>query len=158
MESLTYLKQLRVSSKSLRFVVPHVRRIQPQKALEILMYSPKKESRFLYKAINSAIHNAVQTLKVSPDVLQFKLFTVEQGRPLKRYRPGARGGVRPVKKKFSHIKIILVAKQEQPTKKVKENKEVENVVKVKKQTKPKISKQQGKKIDKKDKEIKTETN
>jgi large subunit ribosomal protein L22 len=81
-------------------------------ATNVLYYSPKRSARIFYKAIKSAINNAKQTLKVSDDLLQFKLFTVEEGQKLKRYLPGSRGNVKPVKKRYSHIKIVLTAQAE----------------------------------------------
>ena len=72
---------------------------------------PKKGRAGFYKAIKSAIDNAKYALKVSDDLLEFKLFTVEQGNALKRFRPGGRGTAKPYKKKYSHIKIVLTVKQ-----------------------------------------------
>jgi large subunit ribosomal protein L22 len=80
----------------------------PQKALDYLMYAPHKQGKIYYKAIHSAIANATNTLKVTPDVLEFKLFTIEEGHVIRRYQSGSRGTVKPVKRRLAHIKIILV--------------------------------------------------
>ena len=105
----------------MRMVLDTIKKLEPNAALDYLMYSPTKEAKIYYKAIHSAISNAKQTLKVQADVLQFKLFTVEEGRALRRYKSGARGSVRPIKRRYSHIKIILV---ENPTQKVETKKAV----------------------------------
>jgi len=111
MEATAYFKNLHISAKKLRFILPEIKKMSPSESLIRLFYSPKKGARVFYKAIKSAIDNAKYTLKVSDDLLEFKLFTVEQGNALKRFRPGGRGTAKPYKKKYSHIKIVLTVKQ-----------------------------------------------
>lgn len=126
MESLTYFHNIKVSPKKLRFLLPAIKKHRPAEALEFLMYSPQKTGKIFYKAIQSAIANAKNTLKVNDDVLKFKLFTVEEGQKLKRYQPNARGTARPILKRFSHIKIILTAEEKLSSKKVDETKKPAN--------------------------------
>lgn len=105
-----YIKNVKLSPKKLRFLLDDVRKLSPARALAHLLYTQKKGARILYKAISSAIHNAKSTLKISDDLLQFKLLTIEEGQKLKRYRSGGRGTMKPFVRKFSHIKIILTAR------------------------------------------------
>ena len=121
MESLTYLRNIKLAPKKMRMVLDTIKKLEPNAALDYLMYTPTKEAKIYYKAIHSAISNAKLTLKVNADVLQFKLFTVEEGRALRRYKSGARGSVRPIKRRYSHIKIILI---ENPNQKVETKKVV----------------------------------
>lgn len=107
MEATAYFKNIHISPKKLRFLLPEVKKMTPVESLEHLYYAPQKGARIFYKAIKSAVDNAKYTLKVDENLLKFKLFTVEQGNVLKRYRPGGRGTAKPYKKKFSHIKIVL---------------------------------------------------
>jgi large subunit ribosomal protein L22 len=79
----------------------------PVTALDYLYYGKQKATQVLYQAVKSAISNAKQTLKVEDNLLKFKVFTIEQGQKLKRFRPGGRGTPKPILKKKSHIKIIL---------------------------------------------------
>jgi len=111
MESKTYLKNLQISPKKLRFYLAAVKKMKPAESLTFLYYGKQKATQILHKAISSAISNAKQTLKVDADLLNFKLLTIEQGKILKRFRPGSRGNVRPIKRKMSHIKIILESKE-----------------------------------------------
>lgn len=110
MESITYLKNIRISPKKLRFFADSVKRMSPTAAVESLLYSPNKPARIFYKSIKSAINNAKQTLKVGDDLLQFKTLTIEEGQKMKRYRPAGRGTANTIRKRFSHIKIILTSK------------------------------------------------
>lgn len=107
MEVKAYIKNLDISPKKLRFVAEEVRKLSPQEAMEKLFYSPKRAAKILRKAIKSAVDNAVNTFKLKPDLLKFKLLAIEQGSSLKRYRPGGRGTIKPYKRRRSHIKIIL---------------------------------------------------
>ncbi len=108
MESLTYLKDIKETPKKLRLYLNLIKKMSPAEALDYLMYAPHKQGKIYFKALHSAISNATNTLKVSPDVLKFKLFTIEEGHVIKRYQSGSRGTVKPIKRRFSHIKIILV--------------------------------------------------
>jgi len=110
-ESKTYLKNINISPKKLRFYLKSVKKMSPLMAMEHLFYGQQRATKVLYQAIKSAISNAKITLKVSENLLKFKLFTIEEGLKLKRYRPGSRGTPKPIVKRRSHIKIILVAKK-----------------------------------------------
>lgn len=142
MESKTYLKNIQISPKKLRFYLQAVKKMSPSQSLDFLFYGKQKATQILYKAVQSAISNAKQALKVDADLLNFKLLTIEEGRTLKRYRPGARGNVRPIKRKMSHIKIILAAKEEakKTLPKVEETKKEDKKLKIEKTTaKAKVS-------------------
>ena len=109
MESLTYLKNLKITPKKLRLFLPVIKKMTPEQAVQSLMYSPEKSARVFYKGIQSAIANARQTLKVGDDLLKFKLLTVEEGQKLRRFKAGGRGTAKPIMRRYAHIKIILVA-------------------------------------------------
>lgn len=128
MESITYLKDIKITPKKLRMYLDVIKKLSPQQALDYLMYAPQKQGKIYYKAIHSAISNATNTLKVSPDVLQFKLFVIEEGRAIKRYLPGSRGTVKPIKRRFSHIKIVLVENKKSKAKVLKSSEKKESKV------------------------------
>jgi len=112
MEIKAYIKNLKISPKKLRLLLPEIKKIGPSKSLTYLFYSPKKPARIFYKAIKSAIDSAKSVFKINEDLLKFKLLTVEEGRKLKRYQPGGRGTMKPFMRLSSHIKIILEAKED----------------------------------------------
>lgn len=131
----------------MRFLLSAIKKMSPMNAVEYLLYSREKTGKIYYKAINSAISNAKLALKVPDNVLEFKVLTVEEGQKLKRYKAGARGTARPFVRRYSHIKIVLSAKDEQPViaptkeKKIKESKPKEVAAKpaVKKEGKSKVT-------------------
>ena len=148
MESLTYLKNVKMSPKKLRFLLRDIKKLGPVKAVDFLFYTPKKGARIFHTVLNSALANAKNVLKVDVNLLQFKLLTVEQGQKLKRFRAGGRGTPKPYRHEFSHIKIILTAKEEKPIPKKEEKKSVSEAKKVKavkKDLQPKVRSAAGKK-------------
>lgn len=149
MESRTYLKNLKVTPKKARFYLAAVKKMKPNESLKYLFYARSEATRILYKAIQSAVANATATLKVEADLLNFKLLTIEEGQVMKRYKPGARGNVQPIKKRTSHIKIILEAKDVVNVPAKIEKKETEKPVKAVKSAEPTKTKEL--KIDKKSK-------
>lgn len=151
MESITYQKNLKVSPKKLRMIRDNIFKMSPKEALDYLLYAPTKPAKTYYKVLNSAIQNAVNALKVQSDVLQFKLLTIEEGRKLNRYKAGSKGMAKPIVRRYSHIKIILVEKaqpkkvEKEETKPVKvEKKPAEKKATVKKAA-PKAEKKEVKK-------------
>jgi len=108
-ESRTYLKNIDISPKKLRFYLKSVKKLTPIAAMDHLYYGEQRATKILYQAVKSAINNAKNTLKVTEDLLKFKVFTIEEGLKLKRYRPGGRGTPKPIMKRKSHIKIILIS-------------------------------------------------
>ena len=123
MESLTYFKNLKITPKKMRFLLPEIKKYKPAQALEHLMYSPYRSGKIFYQVLHSAIANAKSSLKVSEDMLKFKVLTVEAGQALKRYLPNARGSVRPFKRRYCHVKMILTAAKQVQTPVKKEMKE-----------------------------------
>lgn len=114
-QSNTYQKNLKISPKKLRFYLASVKKMTPNESLKFLFYGKQKANAILYKSIKSAVDNAVLTLKTSPDLLRFKLLTIEEGYKLKRYKPGSRGNMKPIRRRMSHVKIILETRKVEET-------------------------------------------
>lgn len=138
MESLTYIKNVDLSAKKMRFMLDAIKKMKPAQALVHLYYTAKKPARIYYSAIKSAISNAKQALKTSEDLLEFKTFLIEEGKKIKRFRAGSKGIAKPIVRRFSHIKIILVAKQPVIVKQPEVKKEIKKEeAKPKEELKPK---------------------
>lgn len=155
MEVKAYIKNLKISPKKLRFLLPQIKEMSPREALDYLAYLPKKGAKIFYKAIKSALSNA-KNLNISEDRLKFKTFLVEEGIKLKRYRPGGKGMVKTIKRRYSHVKIILV--EDKKNKLITNNHEefkktinskVNKVIKEKEEAKDKLKLREKKKLVKK---------
>jgi len=120
MESITYSKNLKISPKKLRFLLPEIKKLKPVDVLDYLMYTPRKSAAIFYKVMKSALTDAKNFLKVDEKMLRFKHLSVEEGQKLKRFRPGGRGTTKPILRRFAHVKIILEAETPIVTKEIKQ--------------------------------------
>ncbi len=107
MEVNAKLRNLRVSSQKARTVVDLVRGKDVNEALKILAFMPQKTAFHLKKLIESAVANADQKKVVDVDSLYIKHVSVDMGPSLNRFRPRAQGRATPIRRKGSHINLIL---------------------------------------------------
>jgi large subunit ribosomal protein L22 len=119
MEKKFVFKNLPISPKKIRFLLPPLRKISPVGALDYLFYMPKKGAKILRKAIKSAIDAVKSSLKIEENKLKFKTLAVDEGRKLKRFRPGGRGTVKPIVRRFSHLTIVLTDEEKNEKKQLK---------------------------------------
>jgi len=121
MEAKASVTDVHSTPKKLRTLLMDIKKMTPVKAMDHLLYSPKKSANILYKVIKSAVDNAKATLQIDANLLEFKLLKVDQGHALRRYNPGSRGNAKPYRKQFSHINVVVGVKS------VKSVKPVESV-------------------------------
>jgi len=107
MEVSAKLRFLRMSPQKVRLVVDMVRGLPVDEAEHQLAFLQKRATQPVLKLLKSAIANAENNSKLSKDNLFIKKITVDQGPTLKRWRPRAFGRAAMIKKKSSHITIIL---------------------------------------------------
>lgn len=133
MEFKSEQKHILISPRKLRPIADVVKKMSPVKAVEVLPFIKKRGSEYLYKVVKSALANANQKL-VDINTLVFKEIQIGEGPRLKRGQPVSRGRWHPIKKRMSHIKVILatVKKEEPKVKTVKEVSKVKKEVKVEK--------------------------
>ncbi len=110
MEFTATQKFLIMSPKKIRLVVDMARKMTPREAVEKLPFSGKKAAEPFIKVVKSAIANA-KVKGVSEEGLMFKEIQVNEGPRLKRGRPVSRGMWHPIKKRMSHIRVVLVSKE-----------------------------------------------
>ena len=118
-------KFVHMSPRKLRLVAPLVKNMQPTKALEILPHVGKRAAEPLAKVIKTAIANA-KVKKLSEADLVFKEIQINEGPRLKRWRPGAKGRVKPYIKRMSHIRVVLETKEPEAIKKARKKIEAES--------------------------------
>ena len=84
-----------------------VRGKKVEDADRILTFTQKKAARIIKKVVKSAVANATQNPNVDENILYVKKIFVDQGPTLKRWRARAQGRVSPIKKRMSHITVVL---------------------------------------------------
>lgn len=107
MEVKASLKYARVGPRKARLVVDLVRGKDVNEALESLTFLNKKSALMVKKLIESAVANAEQKQVIDVDNLYVKTIWVDEGPHMKRYIPKAQGRAAEIRKKQSHINVVL---------------------------------------------------
>jgi len=110
MEVIAYEKYIRISPKKLRETSRKLAGMHPEKAIARLMFMSTKASRILSKVIKSALSNAVNTKKMDSTKLKIKSVEILKGSFFKRWNPVSRGTAHEIKKRTSHIKVVIEQK------------------------------------------------
>lgn len=107
METTASIKYMHISPKKIRELARAVVGLKTQFALDRLSLLTDKGSLLLSKAIKSAQANAVNNLKLQLDKLKIKTIETGKGPFLKRFNPVSRGMAHAIKKRTSHIKVVV---------------------------------------------------
>jgi len=110
MEAKAVLKYLRVSPRKARLVADLVRGKTAQYAMDALKFTNRAASAPIRKLIESAVANAENNHGLDADILWVKELTVDPGPTLKRFMPRAQGRAYMVRKRTSHVSVVLAEK------------------------------------------------
>ena len=105
MEVSATLKQAHISAQKARLVADQVRGLPVERALNILIFSPKKAAAMVRKVLESAIANAEHNEGADIDELKVSAIYVNEARTLKRFRARAKGRGTRILKRNSHITV-----------------------------------------------------
>ena len=101
------LKYARISSRKVKIVADLIRGKNIDEALAIVKYAPKASSVIIEKLLKSAIANAENNHNMTHEKLYVSEIFANQGPTLKRIRPAAKGSAVRIRKRTSHITIVL---------------------------------------------------
>ena len=107
MEARAIAKEVRTVPRKARLVIDLIRGKSVKEADVILKNLNKESARLIRKVLISATANAENNLNLNKDNLYVKEAFINEGRTLKRMRFGSRGHVEPIKKRTSHITIVV---------------------------------------------------
>jgi large subunit ribosomal protein L22 len=108
MEAKAIAKHVRISARKARLVADEVRGYEYKEALDILKFVNKKASELIINVLNSAVANALQSNpNQDPEKLFIKKIYVDDGPIMKRFRPRARGRASRIRKRLSHITVVV---------------------------------------------------
>lgn len=111
MEARAKLSYARISSRKVKIVIDLIRNKPVNVALGILKNTPKAASEILIKLLESAIANAENNNNMDVNNLYIAEIYANQGPTLKRIRPRAQGRAFRIRKRTSHITIVLKEKE-----------------------------------------------
>ncbi len=100
-------KHVRISSSKVGIVLDLIRGKSVAEAFAILMHTPKAASEVVAKLLKSAVANAENNQSLSADNLFVAETFATEGVTMKRYRPRAQGRATRIRKRTSHITVIL---------------------------------------------------
>jgi large subunit ribosomal protein L22 len=111
-ESIARVRHIRVTPQKARRVVALIKGKQAEEALAILKFAQQSASDPIYKLVESAIANARVKADQAGEYLDERdLFVknafVDEGTTLKRFQPRAQGRAFQIKKRTSHITVVL---------------------------------------------------
>lgn len=127
MEVKAIAKFVRISPRKMRLVAGLVRGQKIQEALNQLSVANKSAATPIKKVIDSAVANATHNFQLAADNLFIKEIRVDGGPVLKRWLPRAHGRATPLRKRMSHVSVILGEIKDSGLKEGKKSKIVEPI-------------------------------
>ncbi|GDX86406.1 MAG: 50S ribosomal protein L22 [Gemmatimonadetes bacterium] len=111
-ESRAIQRSARQSPYKMRLVIDQVRGKRVNEAFALLKFSPKHAAKQIEKVLKSAIANAEQAARgtntaLDVDDLVITKAIINEGPKLKRFMPAAMGRATPIKKRTSHVEIVV---------------------------------------------------
>src|SRR6476646_5989811 len=106
------MRGARQSPYKMRLVIDEIRGKSVNDALAYLAFSKKHAAVQIAKTLKSAVANCEQAARnagasLDVDDLVIKLAIINEGQPLKRFTPAAMGRATPIRKRTSHVEIVV---------------------------------------------------
>lgn len=147
MEVKAVAKNVRMSAKKVRLVADVIRGNSVNDALQQLMFVNKRAVGPVQKVLQSAVSNAKHNFSLDQDKLYIKEIKVDEAFTIKRWMPRAFGRATPIRKRNSHITVVVAEVGAPSTEKKEEKPEAKKEV-AKKETKKAAPKKEAKKSEK----------
>ncbi len=106
-------KYIRQSPYKVRRVLDLVRGLPVSEAEQILSFTQRRAAEPVAKVLRSAVANAEHNFALDADELVVAEAYADEGPTLKRYRPRARGRATRIRKRTSHITIVVADRSEE---------------------------------------------
>jgi len=113
MEARAIAKYIRIAPRKVRLLADMIRGKGVDEAINLLHFTPKHGSVPVEKVLRSAIANAMnkeEGSKLDPEDLFVSEIQVNEGPTMRRYKPGAMGRASTIRKRSSHIIVVVADK------------------------------------------------
>ena len=107
MEIKAYARYIRMSPRKVRLIVDAIRGKNVSVARAQLTFMKKAAAEPVLKLLESAVANAKHNHQIAADTLFVKAITADGGPVLKRFTPKAFGRATPIRKRTTHLSIVL---------------------------------------------------
>jgi large subunit ribosomal protein L22 len=116
MEAKAVARYVRQSPRKMRLVVDQIRGRSVNDAYAVLQFSAKKAAKSIEKTLRSAVANALyradeQGERLDVDELYVTQAYVDEGPTLRRWRARAMGRASPIRKRTSHVTLVVGRKE-----------------------------------------------
>jgi large subunit ribosomal protein L22 len=110
MEAKAIAKGVRVPARKARLVIDLIRGKNVVEADRILSNLNKEAARIVHKVLTSAVANAENNNNLDKSKLFVSYIVANEGTPMKRMKAGPRSHTAPIKRRTSHITIVVSEK------------------------------------------------
>lgn len=110
MEAVAKQKYIRMSPLKVRQVAGLIRERNVEEALNVLHFTQKRAAKILEKGLRSAVANFYlneEATQIATDEIFVKSVRIDEGPTLRRFRPMSMGRVGRIRRRTSHITIII---------------------------------------------------
>ena len=107
MEVRAVAKYTGIPASKVRPLVNMVRGKKVDEALAVLKFTPTPKAKFVTKLVQSAVANAENNFQIDPADLKITSIFADEAPPMRRHRPRSRGRVSPIRRRSSHITVIV---------------------------------------------------
>jgi len=113
MDAVAKARHIHQSARKVRQVLDEVRGKQVENAINRLHFTPKKAAKIIEKTLRSAVANAInrEGSEVDADKLFIKEAFCDEGPTMRRFRPRAMGRATIIRKRTSHLTIVVAEKE-----------------------------------------------
>lgn len=112
MEAMAKANYVRIAPRKARAVIDLIRYKPVEEARAILRYNPRRAAKIIYKLLESAAANSQHNLEMNRNDLFVAKAYVDEGPVMKRVQPRARGRRFLIRKRMSHITLIIRQREE----------------------------------------------
>lgn len=107
MDVKAYARHIHMAPRKIRLVTNLVAGLKVDRAITLLQFLPKIAAVPVRKVIESAVANAVHNAKLDRATLSIRSICADGGPTLKRSRPRAFGRSAPIRKRTTHISVVV---------------------------------------------------
>ena len=112
MEAIARKKFIRQSPYKIRYVLKTIKGLKVDEAINKLSLTNKKASVYIEEVLRASVSNMMNKNENSNDDLFVKTAYVDEGPVMKRFRPAAMGRATGIRKRTSHLTIIISNKEQ----------------------------------------------
>jgi large subunit ribosomal protein L22 len=112
MEARAHARYVRVTPMKARRVVDVIRGMKADEAVAALRYAPMSAAEPVRKVLESAMANAENNEGLQPASLWISQAYVDEGPTVKRIRPRAQGRAYRIRKRTSHITVVVESRSD----------------------------------------------